>query len=158
MKSLRGCGPSTNGVAEPLSVLQAVNGAMFAASLDSICPILGLGFILCYICAVLSIGLFWLYFFPLLTSSSLSFLSIFKDWGYMGNSQGVGGRGNGNGFGNGIGKAKRDMALDSAYFCLCVVFAWLWLIEGLLSLSLCPFLFSFCSMKNVTMFEFGLSL
>jgi hypothetical protein len=47
-----------NGVAEPLSVLQAGNGAMFAASLHSICPTLGLGFILCHTCAVLSIELF----------------------------------------------------------------------------------------------------
>lgn len=41
-----------------LSVLQAGNGAMFAASLHSVRPTLGLDCILCYICAVLSIELF----------------------------------------------------------------------------------------------------
>lgn len=61
----------------PLSVLQAGNGAMFAASLHYICPTPGLDCILCYICAVLCIELFWLYFFPLLTfHSSLLFLLI----------------------------------------------------------------------------------
>lgn len=52
MKSLCGCGPSTNGVAKPLSVLQAVNGAIFAASFYSICSILGLVFFFFFFCVI----------------------------------------------------------------------------------------------------------
>lgn len=57
---------------EPLSVLQAGSGAMFAASLHSICPTSGLDCILCYICAVLSIELFGCTFFSL----DLSFVFV----------------------------------------------------------------------------------
>lgn len=125
---------------------------MFAASLHSICPVPGLGFILCYICAVLSIELFVCTF----SSFDFSFFVVsfnFKDWGYMEDSQGVRGSGNRNGIGIGIGigKAKRDMA--GVGFCLfllvCLVFAWLWLIEGPLVALFVSIPFQFCSMKKM---------